>query len=465
MPGGRTSLAARLARLVLLASLLAACGTDAPDPAEDAPVSQSPRVLVFSKTTGYRHDSIPDAIAALERLAAERGWDLAATEDAAVFTDQDLGAFDVVVFLLTSGEVLDEAQQAAFERFIRSGKGWVGVHSASDTEYDWPFYGELVGAYFQAHPAVQQARVRVERGSHLATEALPETWTRTDEWYGFVENPRASVTVLLSLDESSYAPGDGAMGDHPIAWYHGYEGGRAFYTALGHTRESYTEPELLAHVAGGIEWAAGRESERTLLVEFDGVAQNGIWEAHQPQGFEFEVGPDALLMRDQGGDNQHLVRRGLALDPTRPYAVETLFTVLGAPDAPAPNSFCLNLNVAGPDGDLEPPSTWAINVDLTGASEGGLIRHMGFVDGGFGEIGETPVAWGVRGKEYLLRATVRGTKVSVQVFEEGRALEAFDVDYASFPYQPTPGQPVRVGANTHGTDWSLRSFRVYTPPG
>lgn len=165
----------------------------------------------------------------------------------------------MVVFLSTSGDVLDASQEAALERFVRAGNGWVGIHSASDTEYSWPFYGGLVGAYFREHPVIQEALVRVETNSHPATAALPSEFRRTDEWYAFATNPRPNVTVLLTLDETTYAPATSAMGaDHPIAWFHAYEGGRAFYTALGHTRESYAEANFLAHVAGGIEWAAGR---------------------------------------------------------------------------------------------------------------------------------------------------------------------------------------------------------------
>jgi type 1 glutamine amidotransferase len=218
-----------------------------------------PNVLVFSRTVEFRHDSIPDGVSALRTLATERGWQLTATEDPSVFGDAGLASFDVVVFLCTTGDVLDTNQEGALERFVRAGGGWVGIHSASDTEYGWPFYGGLVGAYFRAHPpGVQEALVRVETAAHPATSSLPETFRRTDEWYAFAQNPRPNVTVLLTLDESTYAPGTATMGsDHPIAWFHTHEGGRAFYTALGHTRESYSEPHFLAHVAGGIEWAAG----------------------------------------------------------------------------------------------------------------------------------------------------------------------------------------------------------------
>ncbi|HMJ56513.1 MAG TPA: ThuA domain-containing protein [Polyangiaceae bacterium] len=231
-------------------------GDSSDSSAADAP-AVVPELLVFSRTTGFRHPSIVQGIAALSLLGMQRGWGVTATEDPTQFTDQGLLRFNVVVFLSTTGDVLDTVQQAAFERFIQRGNGYVGVHSASDTEYDWPWYGELVGAYFRTHPAIQSAELHVE-GAHPSTLGLPATWTRTDEWYGFRDNPRSRVTVVISLDESTYAPEDSAMGDHPIAWYHEHDGGRAFYTGLGHTEASFSEPLFLDHLAGAIEWAARR---------------------------------------------------------------------------------------------------------------------------------------------------------------------------------------------------------------
>lgn len=221
--------------------------------------TQGTPVLVFSRTLGYRHDAIARGVAALAELGEEHGFRVSHTEDAARFEDSALATFDVVVFLCTTGDVLNEDEQAAFQRFVQRGGGFVGVHSAADTEYDWPWYGELVGAYFQAHPPVQSARLWLENGDHPANAGLPESWVRSDEWYAFRTNPRPNVTVLLRLDESSYAPGHAGMGDdHPIAWAHEFEGGRAFYTALGHTRESYEEPAFRSHLASAIRWAARR---------------------------------------------------------------------------------------------------------------------------------------------------------------------------------------------------------------
>jgi cytochrome c len=216
------------------------------------------RVLAFSRTMVFRHESIGAGHAALTTIAAERGFELESSEDVASISDAVLSEKDVLVFLSTSGDVLDAAAEGALMRFIQAGGGFVGVHAASDTEYDFAFYGGLVGAYFNAHPDIQPATIVVEDATHPATAHLAATWARTDEWYGFRENPRANVRVLLRLDETSYDPGLGAMGDdHPIAWAHEYEGGRAFYTALGHTAESYDEPEFREHLAGAIAWAGG----------------------------------------------------------------------------------------------------------------------------------------------------------------------------------------------------------------
>ena len=215
-----------------------------------------PRILLFSRTLEYRHDSIPDAVAAVQALGAEHGFGVDHTEDSAAFTDDGLAGFGAIVFLMTTGDVLDAAQQAVVERYIQRGGGYAGIHAASDTEYDWPWYGRLVGAYFQQHPEIQTATVLVEDGSHPSTRGLPERWQRTDEWYDFRANPRGEVRVLLRLDESTYR-GGGMGADHPIAWYHEYDGGRAWYTGSGHTRESYREPLFLQHLLGGIQYAAG----------------------------------------------------------------------------------------------------------------------------------------------------------------------------------------------------------------
>jgi type 1 glutamine amidotransferase len=229
---------------------------DGPDPA--APALE--RILVFSRTLAYRHEAIGPGVEALRTLGAANGFEVEASEEASGFNDENLAGFDVVVFLSTTADVLDDGQQAAFERYIRAGGGWVGVHAAADTEYDWPWYGQLLGggAYFKSHPEIQTVQLEVENATHSATAHLPASFALQDEWYNFQQNPRPAVSVLMTLDESSYAPGADAMGDdHPIAWFHEFEGGRAFYTALGHRPELYADPLFTQHLLGGIRWAAG----------------------------------------------------------------------------------------------------------------------------------------------------------------------------------------------------------------
>jgi glucose/arabinose dehydrogenase/PKD repeat protein len=227
-------------------------------PAEGAAAAEPFDALVFSRTAGFRHDSIPTGIETITQLGAANDFTVTATEDASVFSDEGLAGYEVVVFLSTTGDVLDADQQAAFERYIQGGGGYAGIHAASDTEYGWPWYGELVGAYFNSHPANQDATIDVEDHAHASTAHLPDRWDRHDEWYNFRSNPRGDVHVLASLDEDSYDPGSGAMGaDHPTAWCQTYDGGRSWYTGGGHTNESYAEPEFQAHLLGGIQTAAG----------------------------------------------------------------------------------------------------------------------------------------------------------------------------------------------------------------
>ncbi|MFG3554807.1 ThuA domain-containing protein [Micromonospora sp. NPDC047557] len=248
----------RLLRNVLGASAavlaVIACTTPAtPASAADAPYD----VLVFSKTAGFRHDAIPVGIQTIRDLGAANNFTVTATEDAAAFTTANLAQYEAVVFLNTTGDVLNATQQTAFESYIGSGRGYVGVHAAADTEYDWPFYGNLVGAWFASHPAIQQANVKVEDRGHAATGHLPQTWTRTDEWYNYRTNARSTAHVLATLDESSYS-GGGMGADHPHSWCKSYSGGRSFYTGGGHTQASYAEPAFRAHLLGGIRYAAGR---------------------------------------------------------------------------------------------------------------------------------------------------------------------------------------------------------------
>jgi type 1 glutamine amidotransferase len=258
-PGGRAGRPGLVATVVVLVLALAGCGRDAPEPAPATrPAGDALSVLVFTRTTGFRHDSIEDGVAAVRRLGAANGFTVEATEDPTRIEEAALGRFQVVVFLSTTGEPLDPAQQEALRRWVERGGGWVGVHAAADAMYDWPWYGDLVGTWFRRHPSVQRATVRVTDRDHPSTRSLPAAWTRSDEWYDFRDNPRGRVRVLAVVDESSYQ--GGAMGaDHPVIWCHQQGRGRSWYTALGHTRASWSEPLFLAHLLGGIRWAAGRD--------------------------------------------------------------------------------------------------------------------------------------------------------------------------------------------------------------
>ncbi|WP_406105353.1 lectin [Micromonospora globbae] len=248
----------RLLRSVLGGATAALAVIACTTPANPANAADTPYdVLVFSKTAGFRHDSIAVGTQAIRDLGAANNFTVTATEDAAAFTTGNLAQYEAVVFLNTTGDVLNASQQSAFESYIGGGGGFVGVHAAADTEYDWSFYGNLVGAYFASHPAIQQANVKVENRAHAATAHLPQTWTRTDEWYNYQTNARSTARVLATLDESSYSGGS-MGGDHPHSWCKTYNGGRAFYTGGGHTQASYAEPAFRAHLLGGIRYAAGR---------------------------------------------------------------------------------------------------------------------------------------------------------------------------------------------------------------
>ena len=220
--------------------------------AVSAAVAAPSRVLIFSKTAGFRHESIPVAVAALQRLAAQQMMDADTSEDAGVFTAERLSRYGAVVFVSTTGDVLDDAQQRALQDFIEEGGGFVGVHAAADTEYDWPWYGRLVGAWFRNHPpGLQTTRVRFVQDG---IAAQGREWQVTDEIYNYRDNPRGRVRVLATVQEADYA--GGTMGaDHPIAWCHESRRGRAWYTGLGHDAKLYADPVFLRHLARGLRYA------------------------------------------------------------------------------------------------------------------------------------------------------------------------------------------------------------------
>ncbi|WP_236029860.1 ThuA domain-containing protein [Paractinoplanes lichenicola] len=259
-------------------------------------------ILVFSKTAGFRHGSIPAGIAAIRQLGTANGFGVTATEDAGQFTTENLARYQAVVFLSTTGDVLDPAQQSAFEAYVTGGGGFAGVHAAADTEYDWPWYEDLVGAYFHSHPANQTATVRVEDRGNASTAHLPQAWPRYDEWYNYRTNPRDEAKVLATLDESTYSGGN--MGDdHPITWCKTVGAGRAWYTGLGHTDESYGEANFLRQLLGGIQIASGHRPadcrpETGYTALFDGSqASLDQWRQAGPGGFTLADG----TISSQGG--------------------------------------------------------------------------------------------------------------------------------------------------------------------
>ncbi len=221
------------------------------------------RLLVFSKTVQFRHkEGIAAGKLAIIQMGKENKFQVDTTEDASVFTPENLKKYAAVIFLSTTGNVLDDTQQGAFEQYIKSGGGFMGIHSATDTEYDWPWYGELVGAYFGSHPAQQEAVFNVVDQNNIATRHLPQAWKRKDELYNF-KWIGEGLHVLIKIDENSYT--GGKNGDyHPMCWYHTYQGGRAFYTELGHDNKSFEDPLYLKHILGGIRYAMGMKPDAVL---------------------------------------------------------------------------------------------------------------------------------------------------------------------------------------------------------
>lgn len=213
------------------------------------------RALLYTRTTRYRHDSIPAGVEALRDLGRDSGFEIDATEEPGAFTRESLAGYRVVVFLSTSGEVLTEQGRDALAEWVEGGGGFLGVHLAAGTEREWEFFGRLLGARFTRHPEFQPGVVTVEDQRHPATAHLPAQWAFDDEWYEFDSNPRGKVRVLASIDERCYE--GGTMGpDHPLVWCHENCGGRAFYTSLGHAEAAYADPRFRAHLEGALTWTA-----------------------------------------------------------------------------------------------------------------------------------------------------------------------------------------------------------------
>lgn len=240
--------------IAILVFLTLSCNTTEND--NNPEQTSKDKILVFTKTSGFRHESIEVGVKTIEDLGKLNNFEVTQTEDAGLFSTENLKQYQLVIFLSTTGDVLDNNQQVAFETYIRNGGSFMGVHSATDTEYDWAWYGKLVGAYFLNHPNQTTATITRVDSTHPSTKHLSAQWVRYDEWYNF-KSINQDINVLLNLEESTYVGGEnGAY--HPIAWYHEYDGGRSFYTAMGHTNESYAEPEFKQHLLGGILYGLKR---------------------------------------------------------------------------------------------------------------------------------------------------------------------------------------------------------------
>ena len=222
------------------------------------------KVFLFTKTAGWHHESIQEGVIAFKKMAERNNFDVDWQENTDFITEANLAKYQVIVFLNTTGDVLNDEQQKVVEKFIQSGKGFVGIHSASDTEYKWEWYTKMVGMMFKIHPLQQTAYLNVVDSNFPGMERFPKRLLWTDEWYEFGELKSKDLKYLVTVDEKTYAPqakwgtneGKG-MGDfHPISWYHPYDGGRAFYTALGHIPATFADQTFIDHLYGAVYWAA-----------------------------------------------------------------------------------------------------------------------------------------------------------------------------------------------------------------
>ena len=222
--------------------------------------AQKIKLLAFSKTNGYRHGAIPTAKMALTLMAQQQNWDITFTEDSLQFSNyKALKHYDAIIFVMTTGNIFGPTEEAAVQKFVEKGGGLLTIHTGADTEYDWPWYNNALGAKFKSHPKQQQAKFLVVDRVHKASKMLPREWVRFDELYNFREPIPSNIHVLIELDETSYT--GGTMGKHPIAWYQTVKKGRVLQTALGHTDASYKEDLFLQHLEGAIEWVSKVKGE------------------------------------------------------------------------------------------------------------------------------------------------------------------------------------------------------------
>ena len=438
-------------------------------------VASALEVLVFSKTTGFRHvEAIPVGNAMLRQLAEEHHWKITFSEKNEVFTPERLATTDCVVWNNPSGNVLNPTQRIAFQAYLMRGGGFVGIHNAMHAEMNWPYYRETLGATFQGHGAgkdqFQASRVVLEEKCHPITRHFPASFRRTDEWYNFSPNPRPFVSkVLLRLDEATLN-GPNMGGDHPIAWTNESEGERVFYTAFGHTASTFREPEVVEMFLQAILWAANTQ-QQTVLDEFNGCTPPGTWSIQQPfEGtFPFTADNDKLALTGIRSPvaNQQLTREGVAIDAKRPYAMQTTFRITTTGGV---QSFAMNFLQEDQPTDAK-INAWSLNLDLNGDGTHAVIKHMGFRQGKFAALGPSqPAKWAKPNTEYIYRVdvnrrldgSVQPKWVTAKIQElNGTVHEHFEVDYSKFPWQPNLDQPVRIGLNSHFASWEVRNLKVF----
>jgi type 1 glutamine amidotransferase len=221
--------------------------------AEHKIIVKNQSILIFSLTKGFHHASITDGITAIKKMGQENGFNVDTTTDVRLFSIANLKKYKTLVFLSPTGSnIFNDEQKIALKQYINNGGGFVGIHAASDCSFEWEWYGKMVGGFFESHPKIQEAKLNIVMPKNKIVKGLPNTWLHTDEWYNF-KSFNKEVKVLIKIDETSYKGGN-MKNDHPISWYQKFDGGRVFYTALGHTKESYTNPLFLQHLLAGIKW-------------------------------------------------------------------------------------------------------------------------------------------------------------------------------------------------------------------
>jgi glucose/arabinose dehydrogenase/PKD repeat protein/type 1 glutamine amidotransferase len=317
---------------ITLAPTAVATATPADTSVETAPssaeVDGDSRVLIFTATTQFRHtEAITQGTPVLEAAFAEAGIASDHTEDASVFNDDDLAAYDALVMFQTSGDPWSAEQKAALERYQQNGGGIAAIHNATDMRGEYAWWDEMIGSLMPGHAATGTSpglpgTVRVEDRTHPSTAHLPQRWDRADEWYNFSTNVRGDAHVLATMDESTYDPGGNAMGaDHPISWCKAYDGGRAWMTGMGHFGAHYTqESDLVQHIVGGVEWAAGLAEGDCGGTDWDQYEKVAL-DSNTSAPFAMDVAPDGRVFFTE------LVRGQIRVFDPRTQTTTTALTI------------------------------------------------------------------------------------------------------------------------------------------